>query len=99
MNKIRIDLQGTKSIKSSTEIKKQFTQLEIYAIQLKLDQTAWLLSKPNVDEVILRRLNLSLKCCQPLEHLTYFKWGTRSFHRDYMASAGQSAAKLPSFKL
>ena len=51
-------------------------------IQLKLDQLEWLLNKPYVNEVILRGQNLSLKCYQRLELLTYIERGIRSstFH-------------------
>ena len=45
-------------------------------IQLKSERP---LIKPYVNEVILRGQNLSLKCCQPLELLTYIERGFRSF--------------------
>ena len=36
------------------------------------------LNKPQVNEFTLRGINLSLKCCQPLELFTYFERGLRS---------------------
>ena len=59
----------------------------------------WLVNKPYVNEVILRGQNLSFKCCQPFELLTYIERGIRSFYIFNVWSVGQRAAKLPSFKL
>ena len=42
-------------------------------IQLKSDETAWLLNKLYVNEVTLTGQNPPLKYCQPLELLTQFK--------------------------
>ena len=52
------------------------------------DQTAQLLNKPYVNEVILRRKILSLECCQPLELFRYIKRGFRSFHTGNISSVG-----------
>ena len=68
-------------------------------LQLKSDETAQLLNKPYVNEVISRGHNLFLKFCQPLELLTYIGRGFRSFHAGNMGSEGQRAAKLPSANL
>ena len=58
-----------------------------------------LLNKPNVNEVISRGQNLSLKCCQPLELLAYFERGIIYFFTDNVESVGVKAAKLSFVKL
>ena len=58
-----------------------------------------LLNKPYVNEVTLTGQNPSLKCYQPLELLTAFKNGLRSFNAENLKSLGQRPAKLPVIKL
>ena len=52
-----------------------------------------ILNKPYENEVTLIGQNLPLKSFQPLEGLTYFEKGGRSFHAGKMRSVGQRAAK------
>ena len=59
----------------------------------------WLLYKNYVNEGIFRGQKLSLKCCQPLEILTYIEREVRSFHSGNVGSVSQRAAKMPSVKL
>ena len=68
-------------------------------VQLRSDQTERLLNKPYINEGIKRGQNLSLKCCQLLEHFTYNERGFRSLHTDNIGSVGQRDAKLLSVKL
>ena len=55
--------------------------------------------KPYVNGVTLRGQKQTLECCQPLNLLTYFEKGFRSFNTSNMRSVGQRAAKLPAVKL
>ena len=57
------------------------------------------LLKPYVNGVTLRGKNPTLKCCKPLELLTYFEMGLSSFNRGNMESVGQRAAKSLYVKL
>ena len=50
-------------------------------------------------EVILRRQNIPLKCCQRLELLMYIGKGFRSFNSENLESVGQRALKLLAIKL
>ena len=67
-------------------------------IQLKSDQTTWLLDTPNLNEVISRGKYLSLKYCQPLELLTDIERGFIPLLTGDKGSVGQRNAKLPSIK-
>ena len=67
-------------------------------IQLWSSDYKWLLNIPCGNEVILRGKNLPLKCCQPLEHLSYYERGFWSFHLGKIESVGVKAAKLPFIK-
>ena len=58
-----------------------------------------LLNKPNENEVTFKKQNISLKCCQPLELLTYIERGFRSFHTGNKGSVGQKDTKLVSIRL
>ena len=58
-----------------------------------------LLKKPYVNGVTLREQNPHLKCCQPLQHLTYFETGFRSFNIDFIGRVGRRASKSLSIKL
>ena len=58
-----------------------------------------LLYKSNVNEVILRGQNLSLKCCQSLKLLIYKGKRFESFHKCNIRSVGQRASKLLAVKV
>ena len=72
---------------------------EVLNLQYRQILYIQLLNKPYVYRVTLRERNLALKCCQPLELLTYFESGVTSFNTGNMGSVGQRAAKLLSVKL
>ena len=65
-------------------------------IQLKSNQTEWLINKPYVNEGILRGKNLFLNAASLLTYT--WRW-FRSFHTGNTESIGQRAAKLPAVKV
>ena len=91
MSKSLVSLQET--------VQNCIARLMTYTIQLLTSNYKRLVNRSYVNGVTLRGQNPPLKYCQPLERLTYFERGFRSFNTGNMESAGQRAAKLPSFKL
>ena len=57
------------------------------------------LKKPYVNGVTLREQNSPLKCCQPVQLITYSERGLTYFNTGNMRSVGQMASKLSSVKL
>ena len=68
-------------------------------MQLKLEQTEQLQQKPNVNEVILRSQNLSLRSASLFYLLTNIENRFLYFHTGNKGFLGQRAAKIPPIKL
>ena len=72
---------------------KQISKSVAY-LQLRKFDYIRLLNKPYVNEVILRGQNLSLKCCRPLDLLTYIETFENDSNPFKTVSKGQEATSI-----